>query len=86
MELRKEPEGRPGGPGVLKTARGAYSLALLPLVVPPGLPSGSLGSQELPEAIFAAVKLASDIVHSMMQRCSILQVVRCLLVGFGQGE
>ena len=44
-EPREEPEGRPGGPGELKTARGGSPLALLSLPGPPGLPSGSsLGS------------------------------------------
>ena len=44
---REEPEGRPVGPGDLKTAMGV-PLALLPLPGHPGLPSGSsLGSLEL---------------------------------------
>ena len=36
-----ESEGRAGGPGDLKTARGASPLARLSLRGPPGLPSGS---------------------------------------------
>ena len=40
LVAQEEPEGRPGGPGDVKTAREDL-LALLPLHGPLGLPSGS---------------------------------------------
>ena len=47
-EPREEPEGGPGGPGDLETARGV-TLTFLRRPGPHGLPSGSfLGSLELP--------------------------------------
>ena len=38
---QEEPEGRPGGPADLETAREGCPLPRLPLSGPPGLPSGS---------------------------------------------
>ena len=41
MEPREEPEGRPGGPGDLRTARGAVPPSSFTSPGPPGRPSGS---------------------------------------------
>ena len=50
---REEPEGMPGGPGDLQTARGGGSLAVLCFRVRPGLPPGSsLASLEDPQGIY----------------------------------